>query len=626
MNKIFVQIFIPMTVWAMPAAAQQIALEPSSPSTTKPLVESASNEPAGTKKGMTGLPVLAEEGYWIEGAPINEVFQYLARCASLQYFHNNELDTPEYVVTGHLKLDNPRQQMEELAVVYGLNVYQQDATISLVTEQQQSRLPVEVMSYQLKYLRGASLNRSASGSSSSSSGASGAKSSGGGGGGSPAGGGGSASSAGLADFEKLKSIIKPMLTREVGMIEFEEKTNTLLVTDNKVKLERVSKLLLEIDKPKPQIMINVRVLRVKRGQGRLTGVDWSSALGTAGISISATQSLNALFNLPNSSSLSVSGPTDGPTSTIKKEYTPGSGLIFDSAKAQVILRALESSNLVSQEACPTIITEDNEQGIISIVDRFPILVATVTNSAGVQNISEQVRYKIDESDADATQSPEKSREIGVTLSVTPTLLPDGTVRMKLRPRVAKIIEFVAGKSSTGSVGNSYPRVSESTVEAISRIPSGQSLFLGGFYDYNNTGDRNKVPILGDLPFIKKLFGNNSKQMEQLSLVFVITPSVYDAGDIGDIQSINADVGEYSQMPRDDAAANSQLLPEASWLKAESATPFQPEQVNSTVTDAKSAEPGWIGRLFSRKPKMTKAPVAEPTKTYPTFSQGSRSKR
>jgi type II secretory pathway component GspD/PulD (secretin) len=617
MNRIFVQIFIPMTIWAMPVAAQQIGLESTSPSTTKQLVEGASNESAAAKKGMTGLPVLAEEGYWIEGAPINEVFQYLARCASLQYFHNNELDTPEYVVTGHLKLDNPRQQMEELAVVYGLNVYQQDATISLVNEQQQSRLPVEVMSYQLKYLRGASLNRSAGGSSSS--GASGAKPSG-------AASGGSAAGAGLADFEKLKSIIKPMLTREVGMIEFEEKTNTLLVTDNKVKLERVSKLLLEIDKPKPQIMINVRVLRVKRGQGRLTGVDWSSALGTAGISISATQSLNALFNLPNSSSLSVSGPTDGPTSTIKKEYTPGSGLIFDSAKAQVILRALESSNLVSQEACPTIITEDNEQGIISIVDRFPILVATVTNSAGVQNISEQVRYKIDESDADAAQSPEKSREIGVTLSVTPTLLPDGTVRMKLRPRVAKIIEFVTGKSSVGSVGNSYPRVSESTVEAISRIPSGQSLFLGGFYDYNNTGDRNKVPILGDLPFIKKLFGNNSKQMEQLSLVFVITPSVYDASDIGDIQSINADVGEYSQMPSDDGAANPQLLPEASWLKAERATPFQREQVNSTVTETKSAEPGWIGRLFSRKPKMTKASVAEPSKTYPAFSQENRSKR
>jgi type II secretory pathway component HofQ len=54
----------------------------------------------------------------------------------------------------------------------------------------------------------------------------------------------------LQTFEKLKSIIKPLLTREVGLIEFEEKTNTLLVTDNKVKLQRVSKLLLEIDKPK----------------------------------------------------------------------------------------------------------------------------------------------------------------------------------------------------------------------------------------------------------------------------------------------------------------------------------------------------------------------------------------
>jgi type II secretory pathway component GspD/PulD (secretin) len=92
-----------------------------------------------------------------------------------------------------------------------------------------------------------------------------------------------------------------------------------------------------------------------------------------------------------------------------------------------------------------------------------------------------VRYKIDAEDPSATDEPEKNREIGVTLSVTPTLLPDGTVRMKLRPRVAKIVELIAGRGN-----NVFPRVSESTVEAISRIPAGQSLFLGGFYDYSSS--------------------------------------------------------------------------------------------------------------------------------------------
>lgn len=543
------------------------------------------NVPFPSKSGIESLPTISEDGYWIEAAPLNEVFQYLARRSELQYFHNNEINTPEYLVTGHLKIDDPKRQMEELAIVYGLNIYEQEKTISLVTEQQQTKLPVEVMSYSLKYLRGASPSKQSGSSANSAS---------------------SNSTAGsVADFEKLKSIIKPLLTREVGLIEFEEKTNTLLITDNKVKLQRISKLLLEIDKPKQQIVINVRVLRVKRGQGRQTGVDWSRALGDSGLSVGMTQSLNALFNLPNSNSLLMSGPSTAVVSTVNKDYTEGSGLVFDSLRAQAIIRALEQSDLVTQEACPTIITEDNEQGVVSIVDRFPIITSTVSATTAGQTVNEEVRYKIDEDDPDSSEEPDKSREIGVTLSVTPTLLPDGTVRMKLRPRVAKIVELVTGRGSSGAASNAYPRVSESTVEAISRIPSGQSLFLGGFYDYSNTTGNKKVPILGNIPFIKNLFSNNSKQMEQVSLVFIITPSVYDASDIDSVHTVNKNMRSLSEFPSvtpDDAFSS--LLPAANW--PENSKKNVPS-VNTTAPSQPKPQSGWLKRIFTRTPSQTPPP-------------------
>jgi Flp pilus assembly secretin CpaC len=546
-----------------------------------------------TKIGIDNLPPVSEDGYWIEGAPLNEVFQYLARRSNLQFFHNNEINTPEYIVTGHLKIDDPKKQMEELAIIYGLSIYEQEKTVSLVTEQQQIKLPVEVMSYPLKYLRGASPSKQAgaAASNAASSGPTGA----------------------VADFEKLKSIIKPLLTREVGLIEFEEKTNTLLVTDNKVKLQRVSKLLLEIDKPKQQIVVNVRVLRIKRGQGRQTGVDWSRALGDSGLSIGMTQSLNALFNLPNTNSLIMSGASTAVVSTINKDYTDGAGLVFDSLRAQAIIRALEQSDLVTQEACPTIITEDNEQGVVSIVDRFPIITSNVSATTAGQTINEQVRYKIDQDDPNSTEEPDKSREIGVTLSVTPTLLPDGTVRMKLRPRVAKIVELVSGRGSSGAASNAYPRVSESTVEAISRIPSGQSLFLGGFYDYSNTAGSKKVPILGSIPFIKNLFTSNSRQMEQVSLVFIITPSVYDATDVKSLQEVNKNQQAFSEfLPIEVGGSSPSLLPDANW----SERPKQNGNISSTInvySDRAKPQSNWLKRIFTRTPvpKPPSATLANP---------------
>ena len=459
--------------------------------------------PPPTAKG-TRLPELPEDGYWIENAPLDELFQYLARYADLQFFNNNELSDPRYNVTGHLKLNDPIRQMEDLAVAYGLTVYRQGQAVHLMNEAQMSRLPVEFMSYQLKYLRGSTPSRGTSG-----------------------GGESGASPVAPADFEKLKAIIKPMLTRDVGQIEFEEKTNTLLVTDNNVKLKKVREVLDMLDKAKKQIAINVRILRVRKSKASNTGVDWSLALGGgsgAGVPINITQSLNALFRLPDTTKLAA-----GATQVDNN----GQGMVFDPMRVQAILRALHEHDLVSQESCPTVITEDNEQGIISFVDRFPVITSTVTATSAGQSVTDKVRYKIDEEDASSVDKPDKSREIGVTLSVTPTLLPDGTVRMRLRPRVANVVEVVAGKS-----GNVFPRVSESTVEGISRIPCGQSLFLGGFYDSSDKQGSKKVPILGSIPLVSNLFSSRSKSNEQVSLVFIITPTVYDASSVNETEQMS----------------------------------------------------------------------------------------
>jgi len=590
------------------------------PATVAPLPQ-VSSPAMDSSGGMStaGLPDVGADGYWVDNAPLNEVFQYLARKARLQYFFNNEISGPEFMLTGHLELDDPLRQMEDIAVAFGLSLYQQGSTVYMMNEAQLARLPLEVMSYQLKYLRGSSPSGNAGSSS-----------------------GGAEGAPGVADFEKLKSILRPMLTKTVGQVEFEEKTNTLLVTDNSVRLARVLKLLEKLDNPKPQIAVNVRVLRVTNREGKKLGVDWRTTLGE-GVSISAVQSLNAMFNLPETSlltkasstvteladsfdrqtnssgivgvvnpppvenftsSTTSTGLTTSLNSTSRESvYDDGPGLVFDALQLQAVVRALEENGVVSQESCPTIITEDNEQGIISIVDRFPIVTSNVSQSTAGQTITDEVRYKIDEEDPDAMEEPEKSREIGVTLSVTPTLLPDGTVRMKLRPRVAKIVELVQG-----SAGNVYPRVSESTAEAISRIPAGQSLILGGFYDYSNTNEKNKVPLLGNIPVLKHLFRHKEKSLEKVSLIFIITPSVYDASSIPALHAVNEEQRTYSGMSRSEIdQLSTRLQPvEVPGEFSGKAAPPAP----SLPLEGPAPEPrrrGWLKRMFTgeeREPSST----------------------
>jgi type II secretory pathway component GspD/PulD (secretin) len=582
--------------------------------------------------GITGLPELTSDGYWIENAPLNEIFQYLARRSELQYFFNNEIAGPEYNVTGHLKLTDSKKQMEDLATAYGLTVYQQGSTVYLMTEAQLSKLPAEVMCYPLKYLRGSKPTPMSSQSGSGS-------------GDEGGGGGGGGSGAGVADFTKLLAIIKPLLTREQGQIQFEEKNNVLMVTDNGPKLKKVKEVLEQIDRPKQQIVINVRILRVRKNHGSKIGVDWTSILGD-GMPVRASQSLNAMFGLPDSATLTktlqtarnlgstfnrsvdtiLGGATPGTVTTINNTttrditnnsgtdgtstYTDGMGLVFNALQMEAIVHALKNDDLVTQESCPTIITEDNEQGNVSFVDRFPIITSTVVATASGTNATDEVRYKIDEEDPNAAKDPDKSREIGVTLSVTPTLLPDGTVRMRLRPRVANIVDLITGPS-----GNIFPRVSESTVEGISRIPAGRSLFLGGFYDSSDNHKGNRVPILGGIPGLGKLFSYNDKSTEQLSLVFIITPRVYDASNPNEMPAINREVEGFSGFNRTNPGYPvTPLLPPPTPENGSLPLPVDRDDVPPPLPREAPPEPrrSWLGRVFSRKAPATKeAALVEP---------------
>jgi len=416
-------------------------------------------------------------GFLIKDANINDIFQLLARRAGKQYFHNNKLNSDEYKVTGHLNGDaGALKQMEELAFQYGLRMYVKGNTVYAMMDEQLDKLPAKEWTYQLKYLR-------------------------------------------PTDIEQIKALIQPLLTAGRGIVNFEPKTNTIVVIDTMHHIESVEKVLNKIDKPKGQIVVEVKILRVNSVAGHSSGVDWTTSLGSTGVPVDVIRSLNSVFGFGTefAGSAVSGGAAAGSTETVAADT---SNIILTPFQLSGVLRALNEGNLVTQKSNPVVITEDNEKAIISLIDRVPIITSTVNNTGnGASTTTDEVRYKIDQSDS---TEPDTTREIGVTISVTPSLLPDGTIRMNMRPRNAQIVENVTGPS-----GNVYPRVSEATIESIARIPNGNSLIVGGFYGETKGNKKTKVPLLGDIPVLNFFFKSKQTSKEQSSLVFVVTPTAYD---------------------------------------------------------------------------------------------------
>jgi type II secretory pathway component GspD/PulD (secretin) len=413
----------------------------------------------------------ADEGFIIKDANLNDIFQFLAKSAGRQYFHNSKIGGPDYLVTGHLNDGKPLEQMEELAFMYGLSLHVKGNTIYALTQAQLAQLPSAEFHYQLRYLR-------------------------------------------PTDMEQIKELIKPLLSPGTGIVNFEPKTNTVIIIDSAHRIEQARELLHGIDKAKGQVIIETKILRVNSGAAERTGVNWANSLGKDGTSLTVASNLNSVFGLNNGAA----------TATDVGEALSDASLVLSPIQVSGVLRALAEGTLARQISNPALITEDNEQATISFIDRVPIITSTVTQntSGGNPTVTEEVRYTIDQADPTMATDPNKHREIGISMVVTPTVLPDGTVRMRIRPRSAQIVQEILSLS-----GNKYPRVSESMIESIARVPDGYSLVIGGFYGESETKGGTKIPLLGDIPALNFFFKSKEATKEQTSLVFIVTPSSYD---------------------------------------------------------------------------------------------------
>jgi hypothetical protein len=436
--------------------------------------------PTPAKRSPTsepGDPTLnTSNSFWLDNYPLNDLYQYLARQADYQFFQNPLIDSIK--VTGELiKGNDPLESMRELALQYNLVLFQKGHTLYALTQDQIATLPQQEFRYELKYLH--------------------------------------------PKPEDIQRMLGHFLTPDHGSATLEPQINTIVVSDNETVIPKIARYLKSIDVPRRQISIQVRVISITTTGDKYTGVDWSGTLGKNGLSLTATaqSNLDAAFGFKPFRTFSP--PSNA--STAPALGNGGTNVILGPVTVTAVLHALYDNARVHEESAPLVITEDNQPSTVRVVTRTPIITQTVTVTNGVSNISTDVRYYLDNSDIP------KNREIGTTLLVTPSILPDNTIRLQIDGTVATIESEVAAATGTAGVTNNYPVVNESHLVNLSRVPSGYSLILGGLVSINNSVSSNKVPILGSIPLLGQAFRFKQVNRSRTNLAFIITPIAFQAG-------------------------------------------------------------------------------------------------
>jgi Flp pilus assembly secretin CpaC len=415
------------------------------------------------------------DSFWLDNYPLNDLYQYLARQANFQFFQNPFLNSIR--VTGELfKGRDPLDNIRELALQYNLVLYQKGRTIYALTQDQIATLPQQEFRYELKYLH--------------------------------------------PKPEEIQRMLGHFLTPERGTASLEPQINTIVVSDNETVIPKIARYLRSVDVPRRQISIQVRVISVTMTGDKYVGVDWSQSLGANGLSLSATAQTNLDAAFGFSPFRVFQPPTSGPTAPSLSNG--GTNIILGPVTVTAILHALYANSRVHEENAPLVITEDNQPSTVRVVTRTPIVISTTTVTNGVSVISSDVRYLLDKSDP-------PSREIGTTLIVRPSILPDNTIRLEIDGTVAAQVGQVAAATGSNTAPNFYPIVNEAHLVNLSRVPSGYSLILGGFVTINNSTQTNKVPILGSIPLVGQAFRFKQVTRSRTNLAFIITPIAFEAG-------------------------------------------------------------------------------------------------
>lgn len=165
------------------------------------------------------------------------------------------------------------------------------------------------------------------------------------------------------------------------------------------------------------------------------------------------------------------------------------------------IKALESRNAARLLASPSLSMLDGERGFVLIGDRinFPVLTGYTQNNAPIFDIKEE--------------------RVGIYLQVAATVGSDGSVTLSLYPQVSTVTGYLQVN------GASYPQISTREAQTTVRVASGESIVLGGLIRNEDVTLSEKVPVLGNIPFLGELFRHRRTTHNSGQVILTVTPTV-----------------------------------------------------------------------------------------------------
>jgi general secretion pathway protein D len=302
--------------------------------------------------------------------------------------------------------------------------------------------------------------------------------------------------------------------------------NAIVMRGTPDELVLARKLVGDLDKAKPEVVIDIAVMEVSRDLLRNIGIQLPQ---TASINF---QPSNANLNNTGTTTTGTdTGTTTNETSTTTSSLTLNNLAHLNSTnfaitigQAAVDLLLTDTRSRIIQN--PQIRASDGQEATMKIGERIPIATGSYQTGAATAIVSSLVNTQFQYID------------VGVDMTIKPTIHFDRDVTLKSK------IEVSATNGSTNISGVTEPIITQRSVDHTIRLKDGEANLLGGILQHQTTWTISGTPGLGELPLIKYLFSTQQKEVTDDEIVFLMIPHVVRAEQITpeDTQEIDTGTG------------------------------------------------------------------------------------
>jgi len=294
--------------------------------------------------------------------------------------------------------------------------------------------------------------------------------------------------------------------------------NALVVRGTPDQIALAEKLVDDLDKARPEVIVDIAVLQISKDKSKTLGLSPPT---------SATVTLQSNINTSTTSSTTSTTSTTGSTSTGGLELNTLGNLNatdFQVSIGSANLSAVMNDSDTKMLQNPQVRALDNQKATLKIGERVPVATGSFQPGIGGVGINPLVNTQF------------QYLDVGVNIDVTPHVHADREITLKITMEISSVV----GQSSIGGI--SQPIIGQKKIEHEIRLADGESSLIGGIFDDSQTKALTGIPGLAQLPIIKYLFGQTTQDHSQDETVFAITPHIIRGTSITEMNQRAIDIG------------------------------------------------------------------------------------